>query len=49
MTILVKLQKKTKANNKFSSKSFQDFLHHPNAASLLITLTDTHEVNLIIS
>ena len=49
MTILVKLQKKTKANSKFSNKSFQDFLHHPNAESLLITPTDAHEVNLIIS
>ena len=40
---------KTKANIKCSNKSFQDFLHHPNEESLFITLTDAHEVNLIIS
>ena len=34
---------------KFSNKSFQDFLHHPNEESLFITPTDAHEVNLIIS
>ena len=40
---------KTKANIKFSNKSFQDFLHHPNEELLFITATDAHEVNLIIS
>ena len=40
---------KAKANIKFSNKSFQDFLHHPNEESLFITHTDAHEVNLIIS
>ena len=40
---------KTEANIKFSNKSFQDVLHHPNADSLFITPTDAHEVNLIIS
>ena len=49
MTILVQLHKKTKANIKFSNKSFQDFLHLPNVDSLFITPTDAHEVNLIIS
>ena len=43
------IAEKTKANIKFSSKSFQDFLHHPNADSLFITPADAHEVNLIIS
>ena len=43
------IAEKTKANVKFSNKSFQDFLHHPNADSLSITPTDAHEVNLIIS
>ena len=43
------IAEKTKANIKFSNKSFQDFLHHPNADSLFITPTDAHEVNLIIS
>ena len=43
------MTKKTKANIKFSNKSFQDFLHHPNEESLFITPTDAHEVNLIIS
>ena len=47
MTILVQSQKKLKP--KFSNKSFQDFLHHPNEESLFITPTDAHEVNLIIS
>ena len=49
MTILVQLQKKSKANINFSNKSFQDFLHHSNAESLFITPTDAHEVNLVIS
>ena len=40
---------KTKANIKFSNKSFQDFLHHPNGQSLFITPTDAHDLNLIIS
>ena len=40
---------KTKANIKFSNKSFHDFVHHPNEESLFITPTDAHEVNLIIS
>ena len=40
---------KAKANIKFSNKSFQDFLHHPNEEPLFITPTDSHEVNLIIS
>ena len=44
-----KVAEKTKANIKFSNKSFQDFLHHPNADSLFITPTDAHEVNLISS
>ena len=48
MTILVHLQKKTEVNIKFSNKSFQDFLHRPNADSSLITPTDAYEVNLII-
>ena len=43
------IAEKTKANIKFSNKSFQDFLHHPNEESLFITPTDAHEVNLIIS
>ena len=43
------IAEKTKANIKFSNKSFQDFLHHPNEDSLFITLTDANEVNLIIS
>ena len=40
------IAEKNNANIKFSNKSFQDFLHHPNAESLFITPTDTHEVNL---
>ena len=40
---------KTKANIKFSNKSFQDFLHHPNEQSIFITPTDAHEVNIISS
>ena len=43
------IAEKTKGNIKFSNKSFQDFLHHPNADSLIITPTDAHEVNIIIS
>ena len=43
------IAEKTKANIKFSNKSFQDFLHHPNEESLFITPTDAHEVNLTIS
>ena len=43
------IAEKTKANIKFSNKSFQDFLHHPNEESLFITPTDAHEVNLVIS
>ena len=43
------IAEKTKANIKFSNKSFQDFLHHPNAESLFIAPTDANEVNLIIS
>ena len=43
------IAEKTKANIKFSNKSFQDFLYHPNAESLFITPTDANEVNLIIS
>ena len=43
------IAEKTKANIKFSNKSFQDFLHHPNAESLFVTTTDAHEVNLISS
>ena len=43
------IAEKTKANIKFSNKSFQDFLHHPNEESLFITPTDAHEVNLIMS
>ena len=46
---LSSITEKTKANTKFSNKSFQDFLHHPNEESLFITPTDAHEVNLIIS
>ena len=42
------ITEKTKANIKFSNKSFQDFLHYPNDKSLFITPTDAHEVNLII-
>ena len=38
---------KTKANIKFSNKSFHDFVHHPNEELLFITPTDAHEVNLI--
>ena len=49
MNILVQLQKKLKANIKFSKKLFQDFLHHPNEESLLIAITDAHEVNVITS
>ena len=40
---------KTKNNVKFSSKSFQDFLHHPNEEPLFIAATDAHEVKLITS
>ena len=43
------IAEKTKVNIKFSNKSFQDFLHHPNEESLFIIPTDAHEVNLIIS
>ena len=43
------IAEKTKANIKFSKKSFQDFLHHPYAESLFITPTNAHEVNLIIT
>ena len=43
------IAEKTKANIKFSNKSFQDFLHHPNEELLFITPADAHEVNLIIS
>ena len=43
------IAEKTKANIKFSNKSFQDFLYHPNAESLFVTPTDVHEVNLILS
>ena len=43
------ITEKTKANIKFSNKSLQDFLHHPNEKLLLITPTGAHEVNLIIS
>ena len=43
------IAEKTNANIKFSNKSFQDFLHHPNEEPLFITPTDSHEVNLIIS
>ena len=43
------IAEKTKANIKFSNKSFQDFLHHPNEQSIFITPTDAHEVNIIIS
>ena len=42
------ITEKTKANIKFSNKSFQDFFHHPNDESLFITSTDAYEVNLII-
>ena len=43
------IAEKTKANIKFSNKSFQDFLHHTNEESLFITPADAYEVNLIIS
>ena len=43
------IAEKAKANIKFSNKSFQDLLHHPNAETLLITPTNAHEVSLIIS
>ena len=43
------IAEKTKANVKFSNKSFQDFLHHPKEESLFITPTDAHEVNLTVS
>ena len=43
------IAEKTEANIKFSNKSFQYFLHHPNEETLFITPTDAHEVNLIIS
>ena len=43
------ITEKAKANIKFSNKSLQDFLHHPNEKLLLITPTGAHEVNLIIS
>ena len=43
------IAEKTKANIKFSNKSFQYFLHHTNEKSLFITSTDAHKVNLIIS
>ena len=37
------IAEKTKANIKFSNKSFQGFLHHPNEDSLFITPTDAHK------
>ena len=43
------IAEKTKANIKFLNKSFHDFFHHPNEEFLFITLTDAHEVSLIIS
>ena len=43
------IAEKTKANIKFSNKSFQYFLHHTNEKSLFITSADAHKVNLIIS
>ena len=43
------ITEKIKANIKFSNKSFQDFLHHPNEELLFIAPTDAHEVNLTIS
>ena len=43
------IAEKTKANIRFSNKSFQDFFHYPNEESLFITPTFAHEVNLIIS
>ena len=43
------ITEKTKANIKFSNKSFQDLLHHPIEESLFITPTNAYEVNLIIS
>ena len=42
------ITEKTKVNIKFSNKSFQNFLHHPNEESLFIAPADVHEVNLII-
>ena len=46
---LSSIAEKTKANIKFSNKSFQDFLHHPNEESLFITPTDGYELNLMMS
>ena len=40
------ITEKSKANVKFSNKSFQDFLHHPNEESLFITPADAHEKKL---
>ena len=45
---LSSIAEKTKANITFSNKSFQDFLHHPNAVSLFTTLIDSLELSLII-
>ena len=43
---LSSIAEKTKANIKFSNKSFQDFLHHANEESLFIAPTDAYELNL---
>ena len=43
------IPEKTKFNNKFLNKSFQDFLYHLNEEFLFIAPTDAYEVNLIIS
>ena len=41
------IAEKTKANIKFSNKSFQDFLHHPKCKVIIrnTSYTDAHEVN----
>ena len=40
------IPEKSKANIKFSNKSFQDFFHHTNKESLFLTPTYAYEVNL---
>ena len=43
------IAEKTIVNIKFSNKSFQDFLHHPNEQSLFIAAADAHAVHLMSS
>ena len=43
------IAEKTKVDIRFSNKSFQDSLLHPNEEWLFIALADAHEGKLIIS